>query len=82
MGCQVNAGGWSTAIGATISLLVMDHVMIWPTPSPLRILPASAIPFALEQILLNGTLVRLSAAESEHYSWRVSIPDKRVKGLL
>ena len=67
----MDAEGKPTAISATIDLLVMDHVIIWPSPSPLRILPGSIIPFRLQQILLNGTFVSLPEQEANNYSWRV-----------
>jgi len=69
----VDAHGTAT-VSATLQLLVLEHVMVWPSPSPLYLLPESQVPFRLQQILPNGNVQDLSPTTLSSYRWRSSDP--------
>jgi hypothetical protein len=61
-------------VNATLQLLVLEHVMVWPSPSPLYLLPESQVPFRLQQILPNGNVQDLLPTTASSYRWRSSDP--------
>ncbi|KAK3252233.1 hypothetical protein CYMTET_38475 [Cymbomonas tetramitiformis] len=54
---------------ASIVLIVMECVTMWPSPSPLRVLPGTQLPF---QLLKCGDNERLPPSSLSLYRWRVT----------